>query len=185
MRVVEHQDLGPRQEALADPGDVREERLRVAAVERDHVGRRQGDRVDVDREARRGDQRGVAGAQEGQAHVAEALLRPDGRDDLLVGVERHAEPLLVLRRDLAPQVEDAVGHAVAVVPRVLHRLAELVDDRLVGRVGRVAHAQVDHVDPVAPLAVLQLVDLAEEVRRQVAHPGRDLKVVVLGRLVLF
>ena len=37
--------------------------------------------------------------------------------------------------------------------------------------------------PVAPLAVLQLVDPAEEIRRQVADPGRDLEVVPLDRLV--
>ena len=39
--------------------------------------------------------------------------------------------------------------------------------------------------PALPLAVLQLVDLAEQVRRQVADARRDLEVVVLGRLVLF
>ena len=146
VRVVEDQDLGPGEQALADPRDVGEERLRVADVERDHVGRGQGDGVDVDREARRRDQRRVARPEQGQAHVAEPLLRADRGDDLVVGVEAHAEPLLVLRGDLAAEVVDARRDAVAVVLRVARRLAELVDDPGLGRVGRVAHAQVDDVD---------------------------------------
>ncbi len=149
----------------------------VADVQRDHVGRRQRDGMDMDRKARRGDQRRVAGPQQGQAHVAESLLRADRGDDLLIGVEGDAEPRLVAAGDLAAQVVDAGRGAVAVVPRVAGGLAELVDDPLLGRIGGVAHPQVDHVDPVAPLAVLQLVDPAEEIRRQAADPGRDLEVV--------
>ena len=134
--------------------------------------------------ARRGDQRRVARPQQGQAHVAEPFLRADRGDDLVVGVEADAEPLLVSRGDLAAQVVHAGGYAVAVVPRVARGLAELVDDPLLGRVGGVAHPQVDDVDPARALAVLQLVDPAEEIRRQVAHARRDLKVVMLDRLVL-
>ena len=101
-------------------------------------------------------------------------------DDLVVGVEVDAEPLLVLRGDLAAEVVDARGDAVAVVPRVARGLAELVDDPRLGRVGRVAHAQVDHVDAGPPLAVFQLVDLAEQVRRQVLHARGDGDRVRLG-----
>ena len=91
------------------------------------------------------------------------------------GSRLDAEPRLVLGGDLAAEVVDAGGHAVAVVPRVAGGLAELVDDPGLGRVGRVAHAQVDHVDPGAALAILQLVDLAEQVRRQPPDARRDLE----------
>ena len=161
-----------------------EKRLRVADVERDHVGRGQGDGVDVDGEARCGDQGRVAGTEQGQAHVAEALLGTDRGDDLLIGIEADAEPLLVSDGHLAPQVVDAVGHAVAMVARVARGLAELVDDPFLGRIGGVAHPQVDHVDPVPPLAVLQLVDPAEQVRGEVANAGGDLQVVSFDRLML-
>ena len=141
--------------------------------------------MDVNRKARRRRDRGIAGPEQGQAHVAETLLGADGCDDFLVRIEADVKARFVAVGDLAAQVEDAGGDAVAVVSRVAGRLAELVDDPLLGRVGRVAHSQVDHVDPVAPLAVLELVDAPEQVRRQVADPGRDVEVVALGRLMLF
>ena len=100
------------------------------------------------------------------------------------GSRLDAEPRLVARGHLAAQVVHAVRHAVAVVPRVAGRLAELVDDPVLGRVGRVAHAQVDDVDARRPLAVLQLVDPAEQVGGQVPDPGSDLEVVALDRLML-
>ncbi len=98
-------------------------------------------------------------------------FEPIVRDDLLVGIEADAEPRLVARGDLAAQVVDAGGDAVAVVARIAGGLAELVDHPLLGRIGGIAHPQVDHVDPGPPLAVLQLVDPAEKIGRQVADPG--------------
>ena len=184
VRVVEHQDLGPGIQAFADPCDVGQKRVRLANVERDHVGRSQRNRVDMDRETGRGDERGVAGAEQGQAHVAEPFLRPDRGNDLVVGVEVDAEPGLVPLRDLLAQVVDPGGDAVPVVTRVVGGLAELLDDPLAGRVSGIPHPEVDHVDVLPAHPVFELVDLAEEVRRQVADPGCDLQVVPLGRLVL-
>ena len=185
VRVVEDQDLGPGVQALADPGDVGQERLRVADVERDHVGRGQRDGVDVDREARAP---GTSAVSPGPSRARHMWLKPSFEPIVATtswsGSRLTPNRRLVPHGDLAAQVVHAVGHAVAVVPRVAGRLAELVDDPLLGRVGRVAHAQVDDVDPRLPLAVLQLVDPAEQVGRQVAHPGRDLEVVVLDRLML-
>ena len=45
------------------------------------------------------DQRDVAGVDERDRQVEDAFLRTDERLDLVVGIERHAEPLLVPRRD--------------------------------------------------------------------------------------
>ena len=64
-----------------------------------------------------GTRRRVSGAEEGQAHVAEPLFRADRGDDLGLGVEVDAEPPLVPRGDLAAEVQDPGGDAVAVVSR--------------------------------------------------------------------
>ena len=56
---------------------------------------REDRRMDVDRVARRGHERCVAGLDQRPHEVDEALLRAHRRDDLRLGVELHAEPALV------------------------------------------------------------------------------------------
>ena len=131
-----------------------------------------------------GTKRRIARPEEGQAHVAEALLRADRGDDFLVGIEADAETRFVALGDLAAQVVNAGRGTVAVVARIARGLAKLVDHPIFRRIGGIAHSQVDHVDPVAPFAILELVDFAEQVRRKVADPRRNLEVVALDRLML-
>ena len=47
--------------------------------------------MNMDRKAGRGDQGGVTGSEQSQAHVAEALLRADRRHNFLVRVEADPE----------------------------------------------------------------------------------------------
>ena len=174
VRIVEEEDLGARRELARYLADALQEHLVVGdrhpqvAAAREHHG------VGVDGERRGGHQRGVAGPEEGEAEVAEPLLRADGGDDLLVGVEADAPVLVVVLRHLAAQVVEPRRGRVAVVPRVVDHLAELVDDGLRGGVGGIAHRHVDDVDAGAPLAREQRVDAAEHVRGQARHALAEL-----------
>ncbi len=73
------------------------------------VARGQGHGVDVDRKVGRRHDRRVARPHQRQAHVAEALLRAEADDHLVVGVEPHAVLLEVLAGHLAAQIGDAVA----------------------------------------------------------------------------
>ena len=87
------------------------------------------------------------------------------------GSSSHAPAPLVQRGDRLAQLGQAAAHRVAVVARVLRRLAQLVDgDLRRGDVG-VAEAQVDHVRTCSPCVDLQTVDDREDVRGQVGDPA--------------
>ena len=76
-------------------GDVwrrwRQKAVRLGAIEADDVARRQGDGVDVDGERRRRHDGGVAGPEQGQAHVAEHFLGAQAGEDFGVR-DRAATP---------------------------------------------------------------------------------------------
>ena len=120
----------------------------------------------VDRVAGVGCERHVAGVEEGEAEVVDALLGADRGDHLVHGVDLDAEALQVeVREGLAELGPAAVG-GVLVRARVADRLAHRLDDVAEGgRVG-VADAEADHVDPLLGL----LLDLALELGE---HVGRD------------
>ncbi len=81
---------------------------------------------DVDRVRRRRHERGVAGLQQHPHQVAEALLGPDGGDDLAVGVERDAEAAQVEVGHRLAQLRDAPAGRVAVVAGVVRGLGQLL-----------------------------------------------------------
>ena len=169
VRIVEEEDLGPGRELAGYLADPLQEHLVVGDRDPQIAAPGEHDGVGVDGERRGGHQRGVAGAEEGEAEVAEPLLRADGGDDLLLRVEADPPVLVVVLRHLAAQVVEPRRGRVAVVPRVVDHLAELVDDGLRGGVGGIAHRHVDDVDAGAALARQQRVDAAEHVGRQARH----------------
>ena len=169
VRIVEEEDLGARRELAGYLADPLQEHLVVGDRDPEVAASGEHHGVGVDGERRGGHQRGVARPEQGEAEVAEALLRADGGDDLLVRVEADAPVLVVVLRHLAAQVVEPGRGRVAVVPRVVDHLAELVDDGLRRGVGGIAHRHVDDVDAAAPLAREQRVDAAEHVGRQPRH----------------
>jgi hypothetical protein len=89
-----------------------------------------------------------------------------------VGVQRHAEALLVPAGDRLAQRRQAIGLRIAVVGRGAGRAHQFVDD--VGRrrqVG-VAHAEADDIDALRPLLGYFLRYADEEIRRQLLDSFR-------------
>ena len=172
--IVEEEDLGARRELARYFADPLQEHLVVGDRHPEIAAAREHDRVGVDGEGRGGYQRGVARPEQGEAEVAEPLLRADGGDDLLVRVEPDAPVLVVVLRHLAAQVVEPRRGRVAVVARIVDHLAELVDDGLRRGVGGVAHRHVDDVDAGAALAREQRVDAPEHVGRQARHALAEL-----------
>ena len=136
-----------------------------------HVGAGEQRAPDVDRVRRGGHQRRVPGADQHPHEVREALLGPDGRHHLGLGVELDRELAPVEVRDGAAQLGDAPGGRVAVVARVVGGLGQLAD----GHVGRgqvgVAEAEVDDVPAGSPRRRLEVVDGGEDVGRQPVDPA--------------
>ncbi len=120
---------------------------------------------DVNRVRRRRDERGVAGADEREHQVREALLRTDGGTHLGLEVERHAELALVERGDGFAQLGNALAGRVPVVTRVADRLDELLDGHVGRRQVGVAEREVDDIFACSPERHLQRIDLRERVRR--------------------
>ena len=106
------------------------------------------------------------GAQQHPHEVREALLGPDGRDHLGVGVELDVEAPAVEVGDRLTELGDAAAGRVAVVARVARRLGQLLDRDLGRRDIGVAEAQIDDVVARAAGRHLQAVDDREDVRRQ-------------------
>ena len=90
VREVEDQHLGLGIKMLRHVGDVGQEAVGLRAVEADDVAGGQGDGVDVDGKRRRRHDGRVAGAEQGQAHVAEDFLGAEAGEDFRVGVELDA-----------------------------------------------------------------------------------------------
>ena len=76
------------------------------------------------------------GLEQHPHQVGEALLGPDGVDDLGLGVEVDAEAAQVEVGDGLAQLGDAPAGRVAVVAAVVHRLAELLDRDVAATAGR-------------------------------------------------
>ena len=128
------------------------------------------DRVGVDRVGGVRHQDGVARLEEGQHQVGEPFLRADRGDGLGLGVQLDAEALPVPAGDGDPEPADAARGRVAVVPRVLRGLDELVDDVPGRRAIRVAHAEVDDVLAPGPRLDLEVGDRGQDVGRQPLDP---------------
>ena len=184
MRIVEDQQFGRRIEAVDGAFDAVEKGLVVAERHADHIGAGHGDGVDVDGESRIADDGGIAGAEQGEAQMAEAFLGADGGDDFGFGVEFDAVFAAIFFGDFLAQAGDAVADAVAMVARIGGGFGEFFDDGFGRGVGGVAHAQVDDVDAGDALFVLHLVDAAEEVRRQPGDAGGDVDLEGGGGIVV-
>ncbi len=120
----------------------------------------------------------VAGRGDGLRHVGEAFLGAQGRHDLRLRIELHAEAALVILGLGPAQAADAFGGGIAVGAWIAHRLHQFLDNMLRRRHVRIAHAEIDDVLAAGTRAGLQLVDLLEDIRRQ---PLNSMKVVVHGR----
>ncbi len=92
------------------------------------LGPRQDGGVDMDRIRRFGNQRHVSGLNERPHEMRQPFLRPDGVDDLGLGIEFHSVAAQVAIGDRLPEVRDAARRRVPVVLLVLRRLDEFVDD---------------------------------------------------------
>ena len=123
--------------------------------------------VDVDRVARRRDERRVARLEQHPHQVDEPLLGAHRRDDLALGVELDPEPAPVQLGALEPEPRDPPRGRVPVVVREGRGVVQLRH----GGGGRgevgVAEAEVDDVRAAAPQLERQLADRAEDVRREV------------------
>ena len=121
----------------------------------------------VDGVARVGHEGHVAGVQDGEGEVRQPFLGADQRQDLAVGVEVDAVALRL--QNAAIDWRSSGGtliERVLVKGRVLDVRLEAVDDRP-GRGGvGVADAEVDHVLAGGDRGLLLLVDLGEQVRRE-------------------
>jgi hypothetical protein len=80
--------------------------------------------------------------------------------------------LIIKDGQLTPQVNNALGGGITLVPFFASRLAQFIDDHIRGWVGRVTHAQVNDVYIFLAQAVFERIDATKQVGRQAAHPGR-------------
>ena len=120
----------------------------------------------MDRIARVRHQDHVARLRDGLRHVGEAFLGAQGRHDLRIGIQLHAEPALVVTGLGAAQAADALGGGITVRAGLAHGFDELVDDVLGRLQVRVAHAEIDDVGAVGAGGGLDAVHLLEDVRGQ-------------------
>ena len=119
----------------------------------------------VDGVAGVGGERDVAGVEEGEAEVVDALLGADRRDHLALGVDLDPEAAVVeLGEGLAELGASAVAR-VLLVGRVGDRLLHRLDDVRVGRLVGVADAEADHVDAGGALLGDAPLQLGEHVGR--------------------
>ncbi len=108
----------------------------------------------------------VARRGDGLRHVGEAFLGAEGRDDLRLRVQLHAEAAGVIGGLRAAETGNALGRGIAVRARVLDHFAQLVDNGFRRRQVGVAHAKVDDVGAARSRACFQTVDLFENIWRQ-------------------
>jgi hypothetical protein len=124
--------------------------------------------IGVDRIGRIGTYDHVARRGQGLGQIGETLLGAQGGDDLGVGIQRHAEPALIIAGHGAAQARNALGGRIAPGFRIARGLDQLVDD-VPGRGHvRIAHAEVDDVHAPGAQPRLEAVDLLEHVGRQAA-----------------
>jgi predicted hotdog family 3-hydroxylacyl-ACP dehydratase len=99
-------------------------------------------------------------------HIGKAFLGAEGRDDLRLRVQLHAETAGVVGGLGAAQARNTLRGGITVRARVLNHFAKLVYDCLWGRQIGVAHAKVDDIGTTRSRACFQTVDLFENIRRQ-------------------
>ena len=129
-------------------------------------------RIEVDRVRGRRNKRRVARTHDDPHQVREALLGPDRRHDLAVGVQLHPETPQVKVSDRLSELGDPTARRVAVVTGIVNGLGQLLDGHLRrGDVG-VPKAQVDDVVAGTARLQLQLVDLREDIRRKSLNPAK-------------
>ena len=111
----------------------------------------------------------VARVHPGSGQVGDALLGPDQRQHLGIGIEFDPEALAIPVRDRHPQLPEAVVVGIAVVRRLLGRLLQCPHDVLgCGEVG-VANPEADDVVSLRPL----LGDAAVHLGKQIGGQLRD------------
>ena len=165
VRVVDEHQLRPLEHVGRDRRQVRGEaefgleahQIRLAA------GHQRTARVDRVAGVRR--QRHVAWIEEREAEVEDALLGPDRRHHLGLGVERDPEPPLVERRDRLAELGAAAVGRVLVGGGVGDGPLGGGDDRRIRRHVRIADPEADHVDARGPLGGDLALQFGEQVRR--------------------
>ena len=120
----------------------------------------------VDRVGGIGHERDVAGVDEAEGGVGDALLRADQRHNLVGGIERDLEALLHPGRDRLAQLGQALGLGVAMVGRHVDVVVQRFEDvRMRGQVG-VADPEGDDAHALLTLLGDPPADFDEEVGRQ-------------------
>ncbi len=170
VRVIDDQQLRPRMQVLAGVGDVRQKLFAVGHVERDAAFARARTGVDVRRKIGAGNDRRVARAHQGQAHVAETLLSTEADDDFLLGSSADGVLAEVLGGDFAAEIQDADRLTVAVVERIAGRFDQFLDrpTRAAAPTGSPCRGRSRLRRPAA--CVQHRVDPREQAHGQAAHP---------------
>ena len=168
--VVQPEDLGLGGEVFGDCVEVGQPAglLAEGQLDGDATGEHRANLVNVIAGVgREGD---IAGVDEGERHVRDALLRADEGEGLTLGVEGALEAALVPVGDGLAQLGQALRLGVAVVGGVVGCAMERVED--VGGRGEVgvADAEGDDIDALGLLGGDNLGDLGEEVGGQLFDP---------------
>ena len=159
-------------EARARPGSfvcvfhVLEEVLIRSERNRAYIRAGERHRERMDRVGRLGHETRIARRDERPGHVADRFLRAHRAHRFGFRVEHHVVPPVVPVDDRLTQLGDPAARRVAVVPRVLGRFRQLVDDVRRRREIGVAHTEVDDVLAGPARARLEIVDDVEDVRRE-------------------
>ena len=158
----------------------------VALVQGHYVTLRSGEHSAdaIDRISRVGHQGDVAGVQEAEGGMADALLGPDQGENLGVGVELDAEAIVVPFGYGPAHLRQSVGLGVAVVGRILRCRQQTVDDGLRRGNVRVADAEGHHVGPGGPLGRDDAGDLHEGIGRQFPQTFRKVHPCGLNRRLM-
>ena len=147
VRIVEEHEARFRERHRIDRIEVGHEAKRRVERQDDRLGAGEDRAARVDGIAGIRCERDVAGVEEREAEVVDALLGADRRDDLGLGVDLDAEAALVEAGERLAELGAPAVRRVLVGPGVGDgRLHRLDDVRIGGRV-RIADAQRDHVDP--------------------------------------
>src|SRR5205807_3777192 len=118
-----------------------------------------------------GDQHDVPGVDDGEGEVGDAVLAPQQRQHLGVGIERDAETPPVPAGHRRAELGEPAVRGIAEVARVVQCRDRPGDDlRRGGQVG-VADVEPDHVDPLATEPRDPGAHLREEVGRDPPKPG--------------
>ena len=135
VREVDDQQLGPREPDAGRCSRCSDRSFSLSATSsRIALAGRHGDGVQMGRIVRGGHDGRVARPHQGQAHVAESLLRSQARDQFPLRIEPHAILLEVLGGHLAAQAQNALRLGIAVVLRVPGGLGQLLDHQVLRRI---------------------------------------------------